>query len=91
MKNSLVFGGHLIDLQLLGLRSFSCCWGFPFCIGILFGHMPDWVHNAARVVPFLVVPANLHEGGVQIDAILGVKAREMGSVSKLVTTNAWSV
>ena len=63
-----------------------------FRIGILFGHVPDQVHYAARVVPFVVVSAhNLHEGGVQLDAILGIKVREMGSVSKLVKTNAWSV
>ena len=50
------------------------------------------VHYAARVVPFVVVPArNLHEGGVQLDASLGNEVREMGSVSKSVKTSASSV
>ena len=45
--------------------------------------MPDQVHNEARVVPFVVVPAHsLHEGGVQLDAGFGIKVKEMGSVSK---------
>ncbi len=53
--------------------------------------MPEQVHYAARVVPSVVVPAhNLHEGGVQLDASLGIKLREMGSVSKSVKTNASS-
>ena len=53
--------------------------------------MPEQVHYAANVVQVIVVPAhNHHEGGVQLDASLGIKVREMGSVSKSVETNASS-
>ena len=53
--------------------------------------MPDQVHNEARVVPFVVVPAHsLHEGGVQLDTGFGNKVKEMGSVSESVEPNASS-
>ena len=93
MKNSFVLDGRLIDLQSTQAQVLqSCCWRFSFCVGVLFGHVPDQVHDAARVVPLVVVPAhNLHEGGVQHDASLGIKVKEMGSVLKSVEANASSV
>ena len=93
MKNTFVLDGRLIDLQFTQAQIlFSCCWCFTFCIGILFGHVPNQVHDAARVVPLVVVPAhNLHEGGVQHDASLGIKVKEMGSVLKSVEANVSSV
>ena len=76
--------------SLLRLRSISCCWCFTFCI--VFGHVPKQVLYAARVVPFVVVPAlNLHEGGVQLDASLENEVMEIGLVSKSVKTSASSV
>ena len=78
--------------SFLRLGSVSCCWCITFCFGVLLGHVPDQVHYATRVVPFVVVPAHsLHEGGVQQDASLGIKVKEMGSVSKSVETNASTV
>ena len=53
--------------------------------------MPEQVHYAANVAQVLAELAhNRHEGGVQLDASLGIKVREMGSVSKSVETNASS-
>ena len=93
MKNTFVLDGRLIDLQFAQAQIlFSCCWCFTFCIGILFVHVPDQVHDAARVVPLVVVPArNLHEGGVQHDASLGIEVKDVGSVLKSVEANASSV
>ena len=92
VKNSFVLDGRLIDLQCTQAPIlFSCCWCSTFCIGILFGHVPEQVYDAARVAPLVVVPAhNLHEGGVQHDASLGIKVKEMGSVLKSVEANASS-
>ena len=88
-----VLDGCLIGLQCTQAQIlFTCCWCFAFSSGILFGHVPDRVHDAARVVPLVVVPAHtLHEGGVQYDASLGIKVEEMGSVLKSVEADALSV
>ena len=57
--------------------------------GSSFGHVPDWVHYAARVAPHVVVPApNLHEGDVLHDASLGNEGEGGGVVLQSVETNA---
>ena len=69
----------------------SCCWCFTFCFGILHGHVPDQVHNEARVVPFVVVPHTAFAKVVSsLMRVSGIKVKEMGSVSKSVETNASS-
>ena len=54
VKNAIVLDGHLIVLQLTQAQvPFICCWRFISCLGILFGHAPDQVRNAARVAPLV--------------------------------------
>ena len=91
VKNLLDLDGHLIDLQLAQAQINELLLALHLLLWHPPGHVPDQVHYAARVVPLVVIPAHsLHEGGVQLDAGFGIKVKEMGSVSKLVETNASS-
>ena len=90
MKNMFALDGYPISLQLTQARIFfSRCWYFMLHLGIPFGHVPDQVHDVARVAPHVVVLAHiLHEGGVQHDVILGTEDKEVGLVLKSVETDA---
>ena len=78
MKDLLVSDGYLIGLQLAQAQVNELLLVLHLLLWLLFGHVPDQVHNEARVVPIVVVPAHcLHDGGVQLDAGFGNKVKVM--------------